>query len=136
MQEAEEEAGPAQAAVLHETVTFQNEVTEVHGLHLFTAGAEIEEGEREQVSNTVGQVVMTEVEPGWGIDSDDDEASYPLQRESDLTVTDDEVQELNCPDRRRRALRGTCRGSPAVSWPTGCPRRRGRQPQDTGPPVD
>lgn len=107
VQEAEEEGGPAQAAILQETVTIQNEVTEVHGPHLFTvgaedtpvagfdvAGAEIEEGDRVQVTGTVRQVVMTEVEEDWGIDFDDDETSYLVQHEFDLAVVADDVQKL------------------------------------------
>lgn len=107
VQEAEEEGGPAQAAILNETVTFQNEVTEIHGPHLFTVGAEdtpvidfdaaaaeIEEGDLVQVTGTVRQVVMTEVESDWGIDFDDDETSYLVEHEFDLAVVADDVQEL------------------------------------------
>lgn len=105
VQEAQEEGTAAEAAILDETVTMQNEVTEIVGPNLFTVGEDdtpvvgvdaaaqdIQDGDLVQVTGTVRQVLETDVETGWGVDFDDDETSYLVERELDLGVVADEVQ--------------------------------------------
>lgn len=107
VQEAEEGSVAAEAAILGETVTMQNEVTEIVGPNVFTVGEEdtpvvgvdasaqdIQEGDMVQVTGTVRQIVETDLETEWGIDFDDDEVSYLVERELDLGVVADEVQEI------------------------------------------
>lgn len=107
VQEAEEEGPAAEAAILSETVTFASEVTEVLGPNLITVGeddtpvvgvdaaaAGIEDGDMVEVTGTVRQIVMTDVESEWELDFDEDEMSYLVEREMDLAVIADEVQEL------------------------------------------
>ncbi|MFF0989867.1 hypothetical protein [Kocuria nitroreducens] len=83
----------------------QNEVTEILGPNLFTVGEDdtpivgvdaaaqdIEDGDMVQVTGTVRQVVETDVETGWGVDFNDDETSYLVERALDLGVVAEDVQ--------------------------------------------
>ncbi|WP_152683453.1 hypothetical protein [Kocuria sp. SM24M-10] len=105
VQEAEEGDAAAQAAILNETVTMQNEVTEIVGPNLFTVGEDdtpvvgvdasaqdIQDGDMVQVTGTVRQILETDIESGWGVDFDDDETSYLVERELDLGVVAEDVQ--------------------------------------------
>lgn len=107
VQEAEEGDVAAQAAILNETVTLQNEVTGILGPNLFTVGEDdtpivgvdasaqdIQDGDMVQVTGTVRQIVMTDVESEWDWDFDNDEMDYLVENELDLAVIADEVQEL------------------------------------------
>lgn len=107
VQEAEEGDAAAQAAILNETVTMQNEVTEIVGPNLFTVGEDdtpivgvdaaaqdIEDGDMVQVTGTVRQIVQTDVESEWDWDFDNDEMDYLVEREMDLAVIAEDVQEL------------------------------------------
>jgi hypothetical protein len=107
VQEAQEAGPTAEAAILSETVTMQNEVTEVLGPNLFTVGEDdtpvlgvdataqdIEDGDMVQVTGTVRQIVQTDVESEWDWDFDDDELDYLVEREMDLAVIADQVEEL------------------------------------------
>ncbi|MFI7744564.1 hypothetical protein [Kocuria rhizosphaericola] len=105
VQEAQEGDASATAAILNETVTMQNEVTEILGPNLFTVGEDdtpvvgvdaaaqnIEDGDMVQVTGTVRQVLETDIETGWGVDFNDDETSYLVERELDLGVVAEDVQ--------------------------------------------
>lgn len=107
VQEAEEAGPTAEAAILDETVTMQNEVTEILGPNLFTVGEDdtpvvgvdaaaqdIQDGDMVQVTGTVRQIVQTDVESEWDWDFDNDEMDYLVEREMDLAVIADEVREL------------------------------------------
>lgn len=107
VQEAEEGEATAQAAILGETVTMQNEVTEIVGPNLFTVGEDdtpvvgvdasamdIQDGDMVQVTGTVRQIVETDIETGWGVEFDENEASYLVDRELDLGVVADDAQVL------------------------------------------
>ncbi|KUG51262.1 hypothetical protein AVL61_10670 [Kocuria rosea subsp. polaris] len=107
VQEAEEAGPTAEAAILDETVTMQNEVTEIVGPNLFTVGEDdtpvvgvdaaaqdIQDGDMVQVTGTVRQIVQTDVESEWDWDFDNDEMDYLVERELDLAVIADEVREL------------------------------------------
>ncbi|MEX5300109.1 hypothetical protein RCG67_15160, partial [Kocuria sp. CPCC 205292] len=107
VQEAEEGDASATAAILNETVTMQNEVTEVVGPNLFTVGEDdtpvvgvdaaaqdIQDGDMVQVTGTVRQIVQTDIESEWDWDFDNDEMDYLVERELDLAVIADEVREL------------------------------------------
>lgn len=107
VQEAEEAGPTAEAAILNETVTMQNEVTEILGPNLFTVGEDdtpivgvdaaaqdIEDGDMVQVTGTVRQIVQTDVESEWDWDFDNDERDYLVEREMDLAVIADDVQEM------------------------------------------
>lgn len=105
VQEAQDEGAETAAAMLNETVTFENEVTEVHGPNLFTVGDEdtpvvgfdaaaagLEDGDRVEVTGTVRQIVLTDTE-AWGeFDFDQDENTYLVERELDLGVVAENVQ--------------------------------------------
>ncbi|MEX5298615.1 hypothetical protein RCG67_07520 [Kocuria sp. CPCC 205292] len=105
VQEAQDEGTETAAAMLNETVTFENEVTEVHGPNLFTVGDEdtpvvgfdaaaagLEDGDRVEVTGTVRQILLTDVEAWGGFDFDQDENNYLVERELDLGVVADDVQ--------------------------------------------
>ncbi|WP_143709948.1 hypothetical protein [Kocuria flava] len=105
VQEAQDEGTEAAAAMLNETVTFENEVTEVHGPNLFTVGDEdtpvvgfdaaaagLEDGDRVEVTGTVRQIVLTDTEAWGGFDFDQDENNYLVERELDLGVVAENVQ--------------------------------------------
>ncbi|MCJ8503747.1 hypothetical protein MRU69_02560 [Kocuria flava] len=105
VQEAEEAGPTAEAAILNETVTMQNEVTEIVGPNLFTVGEDdtpvvgvdaaaqdIQDGDMVQVTGTVRQIVETDIDTGWDVDFDDDERSYLIERELDLGVAAEDVQ--------------------------------------------
>ncbi|WP_424346986.1 hypothetical protein [Kocuria sp. CH-021] len=107
VQEAEEAGPTAEAAILDETVTMQNEVTEIVGPNLFTVGEDdtpvvgvdaaaqdIQDGDMVQVTGTVRQIVQTDIESEWDWDFDNDEMDYLVERELDLAVIADEVREL------------------------------------------
>ncbi|MFI7584231.1 hypothetical protein ACH9DO_10595 [Kocuria sp. M1N1S27] len=107
VQEAEEGDAAATAAILSETVTMQNEVTEVVGPNLFTVGEDdtpvvgvdasamdINDGDMVQVTGTVRQIVETDIETGWGVEFNEDEVSYLVERELDLGVVADDAQVL------------------------------------------
>ncbi|MFC4905049.1 hypothetical protein [Kocuria oceani] len=105
VQEAQEAGPTAEAAILNETVTMQNEVTEILGPNLFTVGEDetpvvgvnasaedIQDGDMVQVTGTVRQILETDIETGWGVDFDDSETSYLVERELDLGVVAEDVQ--------------------------------------------
>lgn len=105
VQEAQDEGTGAAAAMLSETVTLDNEVTEIHGPNLFTVGDEdtpvvgfdadaagLEDGDRVEITGTVRQIVLTDVEAWGGFDFDQDENNYLVERELDLGVVADDVQ--------------------------------------------
>ncbi|WP_298584831.1 hypothetical protein [uncultured Kocuria sp.] len=105
VQEAQEGDASAQAAILNETVTMQNEVTEIVGPNLFTVGEDdtpvvggdaadqdLQDGDMVQVTGTVRQIVETDLETDWGVDFEDAETSYLIERELDLGVVADEIQ--------------------------------------------
>ena len=107
VQEAQEEGTAATAAILNETVTMQNEVTEIVGPNLFTVGEDdtpvvgvdaaaqdIQDGDRVQVTGTVRQIVQTDIESEWDWDFDGDEMDYLVERDLDLAVIADQVEEL------------------------------------------
>ncbi|MFI7481314.1 hypothetical protein ACH9EU_02745 [Kocuria sp. M1R5S2] len=105
VQEAQEGDASATAAILNETVTMQNEVTEIVGPNLFTVGEDdtpvvggdaaaqdLQDGDMVQVTGTVRQIVETDIETEWGVDFNDDETSYLIERELDLGVVADDIQ--------------------------------------------
>lgn len=107
VQEAEESGPIAEAAILTEPVTLQSEVTEIIGPNVFTVGEDdtpivgvdaaaqdIENGDMVQVTGTVRQIVQADVESEWDWDFDNDEMDYLIEREMDLAVLADDVQEL------------------------------------------
>ena len=105
-------APAAQEAILDETVTVQNEVSEVVGPSLITIGADdtpvtvatvdtstLTEGDQVQVTGTVQQISMpeeytTEVSPRWGVAYEQNEYDYLGGRQYDLGVRADSVEVL------------------------------------------
>ena len=107
VQEAQEAGPAAEAAIPSETVTMQSEVTEIVGPNLFTVGEDdtpvvgvdaaaqdIQDGDRVQVTGTVRQIVQTDIESEWDWDFDGDEMDYLVERDLDLAVIADQVEEL------------------------------------------
>lgn len=101
--EAEEEGAVAEALILGETVTLQNEVEEIVGPNAMTIGQEetlvvganlfglIEEGDDVQVTGTVVEFVTVDVESDYGITFDENEATFVIDYEEELAVVADEV---------------------------------------------
>lgn len=106
VQEAQEEGPVAESAILGETVTLQSEVQRVIGPNAFTVGEDetliigsgmtdqLQDGDQVQVSGTVRNFVVAEVETDHGVAFNDDEAELLIEYEQDLAVVADEVQEL------------------------------------------
>lgn len=106
VQQAEEDGPVAEAAILGETVTLQTEVSEIVGPNVFTVGEddtlvvgagladELSEGEEVQVTGTVRDFILTDVEPALGVDFDDDEADFVVEYEEELAVVAEDVQAM------------------------------------------
>lgn len=104
--EAEEEGAVAEALILGETVTLQNEVQRLMGPNSATIGADetlvialdaferIEEGGTIQVTGTVVEFVMAEVESEYGIEFDESEVLALGEFENGLAVVADDVIEV------------------------------------------
>lgn len=105
VQEAEEAGPTAEAAILGETVTLQTEVQEVVGPNVFSVGEdetlivgtglgeEVEEGDNVQVTGTVRNFILTDLEEE-GFTFDDDESTYVVEYEQELVVVADDVEDL------------------------------------------
>jgi hypothetical protein len=105
VQEAEEEGPAAAAKVLGETVTLQTEVEEILGPNVFIVGEEtmvlaagmtegLQEGDEVNVSGTVRSFLMSDVEPVFGVDLNEDESTRAVEFEQELIVVADQVEEL------------------------------------------
>lgn len=110
--EAQEDPA-AEAAILNETVTVQNEVSEVVGPNLITIGedetpvttnnvdtATLNDGDEVQVTGTVQQIQMpeeytTEVSSRWGVAYSEDEYNYLGERQNDLGIRADDLQVIS-----------------------------------------
>lgn len=82
----------------------ESEVEEVVGPNVFIVGEDtmvlaagmtenLEEGDDVRVSGTVQSFLLSDVEPGLGIDLNDDETERVVEFEQELVVVTDEVQE-------------------------------------------
>lgn len=103
VQEAEEAGPSAEAAILGETVTLQNEVQDIVGPGVFTVGendtiilgtdvsAGIEDGDMVQVTGTVRNLIVADLEEE-GYVFDEDESSYVVEYEQGLVVEADAVE--------------------------------------------
>lgn len=105
VQEAQEEGPSAEAAILGEPVTLQNEVQDIVGPNVFSVGDDdtlilgkgmtegLEEGDNVQVTGTVRNFILVDVEAD-GFDFNDDEAAYVVEYEQELIVVADKVEKL------------------------------------------
>ncbi len=102
----------AEAAILNETVTVQNEVSEVVGPNLITIGdddtpvttnnvdtATLQDGDQVQVTGTVQQIQMPkeysdQEYPRWGVTYNEEEFVYLDNRQSDLGIRAESIQIL------------------------------------------